>query len=227
MLYPGESIETNRGSEDRPGPPSRGNKCSIHHPHRLPRPAARDDKDGHPRLLHSDAAIPHDSTRALGLIRWFRPILINPELEDPGVSNCRRKDRQERPVRREIIPERQMRRTESLWKLWMIGEATSPSVMFFKTVSTVPRISWCFNFRHYIRVLAIYDAENRCSQVYLLQTSCSREKLIIICRKSLNLYISSSWGIILTRKIYFKWIYIFPFFYTFHRKINGTKFHET
>jgi len=113
VLHLGESIEANRGSEDRPDPPSQENRCLIHLLHRLPRPAAKDDKGGHLRLIHSDAAIPRDSIRALEPIK-YRPILINPELEDPGVSNYRRKGHRERRARRENTPESQMRHTELL-----------------------------------------------------------------------------------------------------------------
>jgi len=141
-LYQGESIEANKGLEDHPDPPNRGNRCLIHPPHRLPRPAARDDKGGHQRLIHSDVAIPRDSTRALGPIRC-RLILINPELEDPGVSNCRRKGHREQRARREITPESRTSHTELLWRLWTIGEATSPNATFFRTVSILEYLNFC------------------------------------------------------------------------------------
>jgi len=101
VLRVGGSTEVSRDYEDRQDLPNRASKCLIRLPRRPPRPAARDDKDDHPRLISSDAVTLRDSIRAPGPITRH-PILINRASEDPEVSNCRRRDRRERALRRGI-----------------------------------------------------------------------------------------------------------------------------
>lgn len=140
MLYPGESIEVNRDWEDRQDPPSQGNRCSVHPRHHLPpRPAVRNDKDDHLRLILSDVLMLRDSIRAPGPIRCHL-ILINPGLEDLGVSNCPRKGRRERLDHRGITLENQTRLTELSWRSWMIEETRGPSATFFRIVSSASQI---------------------------------------------------------------------------------------